>query len=106
MVSKLEELRAKFDKQKEEAMAEKGYKPFYKMVKGENKITFDDPEPEIRTIKGKEAIVWNVNGDKDLAINMSNPIASQITDALLKGAKELTIIRTGEGEDTRYELKE
>lgn len=103
---KLEELKNRFEKQKQEAMEEKGYRPFYKMIKGENKLTFENVEPELREIKGKENVVWNVNGDKDLALNINNPIVAQITDKLIAGEKELTIIRTGEGENTRYELKE
>lgn len=105
---KIVEMKEKMDKDREDALKEAGYEPFFKLPKGETPVKFLETDPREVDSKFGKRIVFSVevNGEKkDLPFSEKNPFLYDLVKALKEGKTELTILRAGEGVDTRYDLK-
>ena len=102
--------RAENKARQEKSMAEGGQKPFLKLEAGETVLTLQPTIPIVRKNSfGQEQYGFEVEHEKVLklwTLSKNNPIAIKIVDKLLKAPCKITVIRTGEGKATRYDLKE
>ena len=102
--------RAENKARQEKAMSEGGQRPFLKLETGETKLILQATVPIVRKNSfGQEQYGFEVEHDKTIklwTLSKNNPIAIKIVDKLLKAPVAITVIRTGEGKATRYDLKE
>ena len=91
------------------AMEAKGLKPFLKMEKGENWMTLLPaiPRKEVDEYKKERAhFAVKVNGEEyDYAVNTRSPLYTQLLRKLVTAPTDICVIKTGERQDTKYELK-
>ena len=95
-------------KERQDYMDMHDMKDFWKAESGENKITVLPSIP--RSVKSnfgdKMAFRIEVQGKKyDWNINPKSPMYRTFVDLLAKAPVEVTVIRTGSGKTTRYDLK-
>ena len=100
----------RIDQEKEKALSESGYVPFFKIDEGESILKFKDDEPreneqyENRMIF--RVISFKDNKEFDLSVNIKSPLYKDIISNLSEGYTTLKILRVGTTkEDTRYSVK-
>lgn len=114
------EIETELATKKREFLEAQGKEPIYEFKQGETKVTFDTsrPKPRIEISKfrkentGKEEeslrvfvpiIVKNEKFDWSTSASFYH---KQIVKAIKKGLVTITVIRAGEGKQTRYAIKE
>ena len=102
--------RAENKARQEKNLAEGGQRPFLKLEAGETKLILQATVPVTRKNSfGQEQYGFEVEHEKVIklwTLSKNNPIAIKVVDKLLKAPVTITVIRTGEGKATRYDLKE
>lgn len=101
----------KLDAEREKAYAEKGYKPLFRLERGENSLEFTNPLEPPRKYEGEYGVrmMFSVRaGDKefDLSINPRSPLYREIVTAIATGKKRVIILREGEGKNVRDSIKQ
>jgi hypothetical protein len=89
------------------ARAYRGYTPFYQFPEGETRITLVKklPEPHDR-YEGRMNFYITVNKESYLwSITKIGPIYRQLLDAMQRDQTAITVIRVGQGRNTRWSLK-
>lgn len=104
----LDEELNRIETERREAMSDKGYAPFAKLGVGETKLTLQPIIP--RMIKGgfgdRKAFKITISGiEYDWAINPRSPMYRQLLVLLRTAPIEITVIKVGEGKNTRYDIK-
>ena len=107
-----EEELERLEKERKEAMEQKGFAPFYKITEGTHDLEFSKdvlPRQNL-TYPGRVIfrIVWanGEAGDKDVSISRSGPLYKEILSQLKQGHYRLRIQRIGTGiKDSRYSVK-
>lgn len=95
------------------AMKEKGLSPFLSLEKGITKFTLLPFKPTIRTSSfGKDQFVFKVEKKNsqgslekyDWTVTRNSPLAVEVVKKLLEAPVEISVMKSGEGTTTRYEL--
>ena len=100
----------RIDQEKEKALNDSGYVPFFKIEEGESVLKFSDLEPRENEMYA-ERMVFRVvntkdNKEYDLSVNIKSPLYKDIISALSEEYTTLKILRVGTTkEDTRYSVK-
>lgn len=89
-------------------MKEKGMAEFYTLPEGESKI-FIDINKEPREQDGDFGLrtIFRINAEgKEYDLSCSDALARRIYNALTAGVNPMTVIRIGDGKQTRFSIKE
>jgi hypothetical protein len=95
------------DALKMKQLQDRGYTPFYQFPEGETRITLVKklPEPHER-YEGRMNFHITVNKESYLwSVTKIGPIYRQLLDAMRRGQTAITVIRVGQGRNTRWSLK-
>jgi hypothetical protein len=97
----------RLDTAKHERYQANGYTPFYKFPIGETHIELVPQRPTPNThYAGHMNFAIIVDGEPfTWSVTMTSPIYRQLLDALQQSQKQLTVVRIGQGLDTRWSLK-
>ena len=97
----------RIDAEKSKQLLERGYTPFYPFPEGETSITLLKklPEPHDR-FEGRMNFYITVDNAPYLwSITKIGPIYRQLLDAMRRDQTDITVIRVGQGRNTRWSLK-
>ena len=90
-------------------LKEKGYAEFYKLPVGETTITLDlNTAPRDKSGDFGEQCIFRISVGKetyDFSISVKSPLYRSILETAEQGKTHMTIVRTGEGKNTRYTIK-
>jgi hypothetical protein len=99
----------KIEKERRESLAEKGYADFLKLEIGETKLTLQPAIPRLITGGGfgdrRAFRVTLKDQEYDWPVNPRSPMYRQMLELLKKAPIQISVIRVGEGKNTRYDLK-
>ena len=91
----------------EEAMKNKGLNPWLQLPKGITKFKLLPFKPATRVSFGKDQYVFKVEQEGkqyDWSVTKNSPLAIQVIRKLLEAPVELSVMKSGDGKATRYEL--
>jgi len=95
------------EQRRQDWMDEQGYKTFIKWEKGATEFTLMPVIPRSHKSFGKEkkAFRVTVGGEEfDWSVNPISPMYGELLDHLIEAPCKGSLIRVGEGTQTRYEL--
>jgi len=96
--------------EREEAMKEKGFETLWRFPQGETKVKLDpSKKPEQKEFQGRKVYIFDleVAGEQlKTGINSRSPLYREFINKLAAGKFEFTVIRAGDGLNTRYSLKD
>jgi hypothetical protein len=102
---KIEEEKEKYQK----SNLPEGYEGYLKLVNGENKITIDmthTPTEGISKFNKPQTHYGVISEGKKYILSTSSLLDQLInSEIMISGNPTMTIIRTGSGKETRYEIK-
>ena len=103
----LEQETAKVKERRNKALEERGYAEFYKFPQGETEVTVDvGVQPREKTGDfGLQTILRVTIDGKPYDIAVKDMLYYKILKKLEQGQTTMTIVRAGEGKQTRYSLK-
>jgi hypothetical protein len=105
----IEERKAKADAERKAQLKEKGFAEFFKLPVGETTIeVMTDIEPREREGNFGTQCIFRIKVGKDtndLSVALRSPLYRFLLDNLSKGKTKFTIVRTGEGKSTKYDIK-
>ena len=93
---------------RQKVMKEKGMADFITLEEGETKLTFDttkEPREQDGDF-GLRTIFRVLKDGKEYDLSASDALARKILNAMAAGINPMTIIRVGEGKQTRFSIKE
>ena len=97
-------------KRMEEKLADQGRSPYLRLEQGENTFKLLPIAPQPQTSKwGKEQEVFRVlkkDTEYDWPITLTSPMYIQIARRMPKAPVDVTVVRMGEGQQTRLSLLE
>jgi len=99
--------KAAIEQRRRDWMNEQGYKTFIKWPKGATEFTLMPVVPRSHKSFGKEKMAFRVTVDGeefDWSVNPISPMYGELIDYLVEAPVDGTLIRVGEGTQTRYEL--
>lgn len=91
----------------EEAMKNKGMNPYLQLPKGVTKFKLLPFKPGSRVSFGKDQYVFKVEQESkqyDWSVTKNSPLAIQIIRKLLEAPVDISVMRSGDGKTTRYEM--
>jgi hypothetical protein len=95
------------DEEKTQRLAEKGYLPLYKFAQGETVFELTQTKPRKSEMNGTVKTVYRIKvSGQEYDVVFAASIERKIVEAYLNKQTKFTIIRLGEGQKTRYSLKE
>jgi hypothetical protein len=97
------------NEERKRQLKEKGFAEFWKAQVGESQIevVMDSPARERDGNFGRQAIFRIKIEDKeyDFSVNMKSPLYRSILEMLVLDKPHFTLVRSGQGKDTRYDIK-
>jgi hypothetical protein len=99
------------EEERRKRMEEKGQRPFFQWVKGDNYFQVN-PDVPMRLEQGKfgEQAIFRVKANDgkeyDLAVGKHSPLYALLVRGIAKKQFNFAIIKSGIGKETRYEEKE
>ncbi len=105
----IEQENRRMEKERSDYMDSHDMKSFWSPEKGSNKITLLAKVPRATKSDFGDKMAFRVVAEGqewDWNINPKSPMYRQFVKLLAKAPVEITIIRTGDGKQTRYDLKE
>ena len=97
----------RLEEDRQAALGENGYAPFFKLPEGESVLHFEDVEPRVNKNYPNDVIfrIRHSDIEYDYSVNTKSPLYKGIIGLIAEGFKDIKVLRVGKTkENTRYSV--